>query len=60
MVDLSWEYFKLYNSNLGGTLRRTGRKDICLERLRHMCQERVGLTNSSHDQEKKDHVWGVS
>ncbi len=39
-----------YNVKLGHTPRHAGRIDICLKRLRHMCQERVGLTNSSHDQ----------
>ncbi len=35
------------------TLRCAGRIEICLERLGRMCQERVGLTNGSHDQQNR-------
>ena len=38
-----------YNVKIGYTLRHAEPNDIGLKRLRRMCQERVGLTNSSHD-----------
>ena len=56
MIDVN----TLENTHSRRTLRRARCTDICLEGLRRMCQERVGLTNSSHDQKKQNHVWGVS
>ena len=47
------DYIKLENTHSRRTLRRTRRTDICLERLGRMCQERVGLTNGSHDQQNR-------